>query len=455
MVINMHSIVHNQIIEQNTLQIFNLSLLDAGEYECVARSSVNEISSKSNVITHGPPGAPGGVKVIEIHKTTARLEWLDGTENGRPILYYNILGRTNWNKTWVNVSQEIIAYEIDRYNGRKQAEISNLNPWSGYEFSVCAVNELGIGTPSAPSPLYNTIADKPYIYPRNVGGGGGKIGDLTIKWTPLVPQEQNAHGIHYKMYWRLHDTINNRTENEWATEVLKHHGNIGRAIVQIPAKMYFTKYDVKVQAINDVGPGPESPFATIYSAEDMPQVAPQSPVAIGFNSTCFNVTWNPINQTREAIRGNLIGHRLKYWKQGHKEEDAVYYLSRSKRPWALIVGLEPDTHYFVKVMAYNAAGEGPESERYLGEFSISQINFDYFWFEYENTTTKLRFQSEHIEKRHRNRHHRYKCTVSIRQRCGLYGVMLVLQWKKNRSRGTKCVFGNKIKICQRQTTQSL
>lgn len=49
----------------------------------------------------------------------------------------------------------------------------------------------------------------------------------------------------------------------------------------------------------------------------------------------------------------------------HKEEDAVYYLSRTTRNWALIVGLQPDTYYFVKVMVYNAAGEGPESERYL------------------------------------------------------------------------------------------
>lgn len=43
-------ILFEQIIEQNTLQIFNLSLVDAGEYECVARSSVNEISSRSNVL---------------------------------------------------------------------------------------------------------------------------------------------------------------------------------------------------------------------------------------------------------------------------------------------------------------------------------------------------------------------------------------------------------------------
>lgn len=59
---------------------------------------------------------------------------------------------------------------------------------------------------------------------------------------------------------------------------------------------------------------------------------------------------------------------MKYWKKGNneKEEDSVYYLSRSTKSWALIVGLQPDTEYFVKVMAFNSAGEGPESERYIG-----------------------------------------------------------------------------------------
>lgn len=57
--------------------------------------------------------------------------------------------------------------------------------------------------------------------------------------------------------------------------------------------------------------------------------------------------------------------QLKYWRSDIAEENAVYYLSRTTKPWSLIVGLQPDTYYFVKVMAYNAAGEGPESERYL------------------------------------------------------------------------------------------
>jgi hypothetical protein len=56
----------------------------------------------------------------------------------------------------------------------------------------------------------------------------------------------------------------------------------------------------------------------------------------------------------------------------------VYYLSRSTKNWALIVGLQPNEYYYVKVMAYNSAGEGPESERFLGktnlEISESEIN---------------------------------------------------------------------------------
>lgn len=65
--------------------------------------------------------------------------------------------------------------------------------------------------------------------------------------------------------------------------------------------------------------------------------------------------------------------QIKYWKTEHEEENAVYYLSRTVRNWALIVGLQPDTYYFVKVMAYNAAGEGPESERQEGKENKSAL----------------------------------------------------------------------------------
>ncbi|XP_049844901.1 contactin [Schistocerca gregaria] len=348
-------------IKGNVLDIRNISFAEGGDYECIIKSAVGRIASKTHLIVEGPPGPPGGVQVTDIKKTSATIQWTDGATNGNPILHYTISGRTRWNNTWMNLSQNVEAKEVYLYNGRKEATVENvLSPWSGYEFRVSAANALGYGPPSAPSPIYNTPADVPYKAPSNVGGGGGKIGDLTITWDPLPPQDHNGPGIYYKIFWqRAHHDM------EFQSLGLKKYGNIGTAVVRIQPEYYYTQFNVKVQSVNEVGYGPESKIVTIYSAEDMPQVAPQQVSARAFNSTALNVSWVPINQSREMIRGKLIGHRLKYWKEKNREEDAVYYLSRSTRPWAIVVGLEPDTYYYVKVMAYNSAGEGPESERFL------------------------------------------------------------------------------------------
>merc|ERR1712045_299154 len=104
----------------------------------------------------------------------------------------------------------------------------------------------------------------------------------------------------------------------------------------------------------------------IFSAEDMPQVAPAKVGARPFNSTALNITWIPIPNVREKVRGELIGHRIKYWREDLEEiSESQYLLSRSVEPHALIIGLQPNTYYWVRVMAYNSAGPGPESERFL------------------------------------------------------------------------------------------
>ncbi|XP_044742029.1 contactin, partial [Chrysoperla carnea] len=349
-------------MDRGFLDIENATFAEGGEYECIVKSAVGLISSKSHVIVEGPPGPPGGVQVLTVQHRSATLQWTDGSANGRPVEYYIITAKTNWNQTWHTISQNVHAREIDRYTGRKEVKLeAEFVPWSTYEFRVAAVNALGVGPASLPSPRHAIPPDRPYKAPDNIGGGGGKIGDLTITWKPLVPAEQHGPGIYYKIFWKR----DHPQELEYQQLDLKSFGNTGMHVVHIPITYYYTKYLVKVQAFNEIGSGPESNPVGIYSAEDMPQVAPQQVSARSFNSTSLNVTWQPILETRERVRGKLIGHRLKYWKKDNDEQDSIYYLSRTRRPWALIVGLQPDTYYFVKVMAYNSAGEGPESERYL------------------------------------------------------------------------------------------
>ncbi|GBP54321.1 Contactin [Eumeta japonica] len=348
------------IIDAGELMILNASLSDVGDYECVVKSAIGRISSHTQLLIEGPPGAPGGLQILNVQRSAVTLEWTDSASNGRPIIGYVLTGRTQWNSTWVLVSDNIAnVQEIDRYNGRKRAVVPvNLRPWSMYEFRVQAKNILGVGAPSAPSPQFSTPTDKPNKAPDNVGGGGGKLGDLTIMWTPLQPMDQNAPGIHYKVFWRR-----SGAEYEYQSLLLKEEGNIGMHVVHVALEYFYTLYEVKVQAINDMGAGPESAPVFIYSAEDAPLETPQQVAVESYNSTALKVTWKPIDQSRQRLRGKLIGHRLKYWKESNREEECIYYLSRTTHNWALIVGLQPDTYYFVRVMAFNSAGQGPESER--------------------------------------------------------------------------------------------
>ena len=67
-------------------------------------------------------------------------------------------------------------------------------------------------------------------------------------------------------------------------------GNINLYVVRIQRKYFYTQYEVKVQVFNDMCEhmecsGPTSLPVTIYSAEDLPQVAPTQVGARPFNST--------------------------------------------------------------------------------------------------------------------------------------------------------------------------
>ncbi len=81
--------------------------------------------------------------------------------------------------------------------------------------------------------------------------------------------------------------------------------------------------------------GPVSDKFVIYSAEDLPQVAPTQVGARPFNSTAIIVQWNQLPHQREKIRGELIGYRIKYWRQDLDEiTESQYLLSR----WEIIAG---------------------------------------------------------------------------------------------------------------------
>lgn len=341
--------------EPGYLKIHNITFAEAGVYTCLIKTSIGQNYASAELIVNGPPNKPGAVLAEDISATSAKILWTDGSNNGRAIIAYNIEGKTNHNKNWRIIARYVTNFMLDTATSRKYVVLRNvLSPWSTYEFRVSAINDLGVGLPSDSSPLYNTDKERPFRYPANIGGGGGKTGSLTITWDPLPPQHWHSSSIWYKIYYKPA-----YSKQEFFEKELTSMGNIGMYTISINEENYYTEYYVKVQAINQVGAGPESPVVAVFSAESMPQVQPSLVRAEPFNSTALKVTWAPIEQVREKVRGKLIGHRIKYWRNGKDSQtDALILLNRGQQNNGLIVALLPNTEYYVSVMAFNDAGSG-------------------------------------------------------------------------------------------------
>ena len=84
------------------------------------------------------------------------------------------------------------------YEANREATlIYGLSPGTEYSFRMTAVNAMGKGEPSLPSHPIQTRPAPPTKAPANPGGGGGRVGDLQIRWEPLSRPDENGPGIGY------------------------------------------------------------------------------------------------------------------------------------------------------------------------------------------------------------------------------------------------------------------
>ena len=120
----------------------------------------------------------------------------------------------------------------------------------------------------------------------------------------------------------------------------------------------YTPNDVRVAAFNVRGQGPASNVTRVFTAEGMPRKPVTGVKCEPFNSTAILVTWEPVAEDNfEVLQGKLLGYVVRYWRGG-LEENVNYWRKRflGQRSSAVIIGLEPDTVYFVRVYVFNSAG---------------------------------------------------------------------------------------------------
>ncbi|XP_068550430.1 neural cell adhesion molecule L1-like protein isoform X2 [Anas acuta] len=335
------------IVDMDTLFISSVTLEDQGVYMCVASTSLDSAVAESRLIVLDVPDPPEDLQLSEHQNRSVRLSWKAGASHNSP------------------VNESIIEYEESQWEPGRWQELTQipgndttalltLAPYMNYQFRVVSVNAVGRSQPSKPSLRYATPPAAPDKNPENIRVEASEPNEMVMKWEPLKPTERNGPGLEYKVSWRQRGV-----ETDWNEELVKKHS------LTLRNTPTFVPYEIKVQAVNNLGTGPEPNVTTGYSGEDTPDAAPSGVSVDIVNSTLVKVFWFGI--PRDRVRGHLKGYKVSWWKtksmlDGKRHHPEKHHLTFvGDRNYGMIPGLEPFSEFRLTVVAYNSKGDGPES----------------------------------------------------------------------------------------------
>uniref|UniRef100_A0A8C6RPL2 Neurofascin n=1 Tax=Nannospalax galili TaxID=1026970 RepID=A0A8C6RPL2_NANGA len=290
--------------EDDSLTIFGVAERDQGSYTCMASTELDQDLAKAYLtvladqatptnrlaaLPKGRPDRPRDLELTDLAERSVRLTWIPGDDNNSPITDYVIQFEEDQ-------FQPGIWHDHSKFPGSVNSAVLQLSPYVNYQFRVIAVNEVGSSHPSLPSERYRTSGAPPESNPSDVKGEGTRKNNMEITWTPMNATSAFGPNLRYIVKWRrreTRETWNNVTV--WGSRYV-----VGQTPVYVP-------YEIRVQAENDFGKGPEPDTVIGYSGEDLPS-APRRFRVRQPNLETINLEWDH----PEHPNGILIGYTLKY-----------------------------------------------------------------------------------------------------------------------------------------------
>ncbi|XP_030221644.1 neuronal cell adhesion molecule isoform X12 [Gadus morhua] len=342
------------IVDSDTLTIAEVTEGDEGVYTCIMNTTLDHDSASAELSVVERPDPPTDLELTDKKERSVQLTWTPGDENNSPIEKFLIQYEDSLHHRghWHNLTEAA---------GTRTTANLPLSPYAHYTFRVLALNTVGLSRPSAPSRMYKTEAASPDENPTGVHGSGTEHNNLVISWKPLKGIQANGPMLKYKVMWRLKDV-----DTDWTSVVV---ANVSKFVVS--GTPTFSPYELKVQALNKHGSGPEPAVARGHSGEDLPVAAPDNTQVLVLNSTLVEVHWDPVSL--KSIRGHLRGYKVYYWRElslhkhnpRHVEKQILDFSGNHTH--GMVPGLKPSSHYSLNVRVYNGKGEGPPSPSQMFE----------------------------------------------------------------------------------------
>uniref|UniRef100_A0A674P783 Neural cell adhesion molecule L1 n=1 Tax=Takifugu rubripes TaxID=31033 RepID=A0A674P783_TAKRU len=332
------------------LIISNVEPGDEGVYTCQIITKLDMVEASSTLTLCDRPDPPVHLQVTNAKHRVVTLNWTPGDDNNSPILEYVVefedqdMKENGWE-------------ELKRVAADKKHVNLPLWPYMSYRFRVIAINDQGKSDPSKLSDLYKTPADAPDSNPEDVRSESTDPDTLVITWEEMDKRNFNGPDFKYLVMWRR--VVGSGPD--WHEEY-----TIAPPFI-VTDVQNFSAFEIKVQAVNKKGLGPEPDPVIGYSGEDVPLEAPLNLGVLLENSTTIRVTWAAVD--KETVRGHLLGYKI-YLTWGHhrnsraqEPENIVMVQTGANEEKKSITNLRPYCHYDLAISAFNSKGEGPLSEK--------------------------------------------------------------------------------------------
>ncbi|XP_038145088.1 neurofascin homolog (chicken) a isoform X1 [Cyprinodon tularosa] len=364
-------------IDKDSLTISSVSEEDEGLYTCIAQTEIDQDAASArltvledasfnpSIFSALPPDRPDPPMDLDLSdplERSVRLTWIPGNDHRSPVTEFLVqFEEDRWEAgRWQNLSS---------FPGDLNSVILQLAPNINYQFRVIAINSVGRSSPSRPSPRYKTSGAPPDVIPRDLRGWGSKKDNMEITWEPLQDMQRNGPNLQYSVWWRRKDS-----GEEWSNVTTFH-----TKYTVHPTETY-VPYEIKIQARNDFGSGPESNIVVGFSGEDKPTEAPTELRVSKVGSTTANVHWKPVDLS--TIQGEFKEYRLYYSRQSslikergvRKEKKTTGFYTTVPEPSGILKDLVPYSNYSMFMVVANNGFESNPSNRV--EFSTKEDGED-------------------------------------------------------------------------------
>ncbi|XP_076860227.1 neurofascin homolog (chicken) a isoform X12 [Brachyhypopomus gauderio] len=335
--------------DEDSLSIPNVNSDDEGTYMCMVKSELDQDFASARLTVLDRPDPPEDLELSDPEARSVRLTWVPGNDNNSPVTEFLVqYEEDRWRPgEWQNLSS---------YSGDQNSVNLQLSPYVNYRFRVVAINSVGPSLPSRPSTHYKTNGAPPDVIPHGLKGWGTRKTNMEITWQPLLDTQRNGPELRYVVSWRRKDS-----QDEWnnvTTTSSKHV--VSNTETYVP-------YEIKIQALNEYGRGPESDIVIGYSGEDRPSTAPAELRVTKVESTKVNLHWVPADPT--SVHGEFKEYRLYYWREAslvkglkvNKEKKTKGFSNDVSQKSGILTDLVPYSKYKMYMVVANNKFEGPQS----------------------------------------------------------------------------------------------